>query len=430
MSKRCTAAVVLMTAVLIICQIFPIKAADDENLYALSAVLMDGETGRVLYGKEAYKGRPNASTTKVMTCILALELAKGDDYVQVSGNAASQPQTRLGMREGRLGPGQSSRSHSQPQTRLGMREGQQFYLEDLLYSLMLKSHNDSAVAIAEHISGSVEAFAEKMNEKAKELGCKDTHFVTPNGLDGEDEGGIHHTTARDLALIMAYAIKNATFVHITQTRDYTFTDISGKKHYSVHNTNAFLDMETGVISGKTGFTGNAGYCYVCAVRQDERLFIVALLGCGWPGNKNYKWIDARKLLSYGRENYHYSMLPELPQLPEIPVTEAAPGKEDPYPQKSDRSGYPPKQVMLKIHAVLSEKDREKRYLLKKTETITWETELPDKLPAPIQKNQKIGTLHAKLNGKELLSCLITADDKIGRITYKWYVDKVFKDYFH
>lgn len=407
MSKRRMAAVVLVTAVLIICQIFPVKAADDENLYALSAALMDGETGRVLYGKEAYKGRPNASTTKVMTCILALELAKGDDYVQVSGNAASQPQTRLGMRE-----------------------GQQFYLEDLLYSLMLKSHNDSAVAIAEHIGGSVEGFAEKMNEKAKELGCKDTHFVTPNGLDGEDEGGIHHTTARDLALIMAYAIKNATFVHITQTRDYTFTDISGKKHYSVHNTNAFLDMETGVISGKTGFTGNAGYCYVCAVRQDERLFIVALLGCGWPGNKNYKWSDTKKLLSYGRENYQYVMLPELPQLPEIPVTEAAPGKEDPYPQKSDRSGYPPKQVMLKIHAVLSEKDREKRYLLKKTETITWETELPDKLPAPIQKNQKISTLHAKLNGKELLSCLVTADDKIDRITYKWYVDKVFKDYFH
>ena len=352
------------------------------NLYALSAVLMDGDSGRVLYEKEGYTARPNASTTKVMTCILALELAKGDDYVQVSGNAASQPQTRLGMRE-----------------------GQQFYLEDLLYSLMLKSHNDSAVAIAEHIGGSVEGFAEKMNEKAKELGCKDTHFVTPNGLDGEDEGGIHHTTARDLALIMAYAIKNATFVHITQTRDYTFTDISGKKHYSVHNTNAFLDMETGVISGKTGFTGNAGYCYVCAVRQDERLFIVALLGCGWPGNKNYKWSDTKKLLSYGRENYQYVMLPELPQLPDIPVTEAAPGKEDPYPQKSDRSGYPPKQVMLKIHAVLSEKDREKRYLLKKTETITWETELPDKLPAPIQKNQKIGTLHASSTEKNSFPAL-------------------------
>lgn len=401
------AAVVLMTAVLVICQIFPVQAADEEKLYALSAVLMDGETGRVLYGKEAYKGRPNASTTKVMTCILALELAQGDDYVQVSRNAASQPQTRLGMRE-----------------------GQQFYLEDLLYSLMLKSHNDSAVAIAEHIGGSVERFAEKMNEKAKELGCTDTHFVTPNGLDGEDEGGIHHTTARDLALIMAYAIKNATFVHITQTRDYTFSDISGKEHYSVHNTNAFLDMETGVISGKTGFTGNAGYCYVCAVRQDERLFIVALLGCGWPGNKNYKWTDTKKLLSYGRKNYQYVMLPDLPQLPEIPVTGAAPEKEDPYPGKYSRFGYPSKQVTLKIRAALSEKDRGKRYLLKKTETITWETDLPDKITAPVQKDQKIGTLYAKLNGKKLLSCLVTAEDKISKITYKWYVDKVFKDYFH
>ena len=286
MKNRRMAAVVLMTAVLIILQIFPVWAKE-EQLYALSAVLMDGETGRVLYGKEAYKGRPNASTTKVMTCILALEMASGDDYVQVSRNAASQ-------------------------THLGMREGQQFYLEDLLYSLMLKSHNDTAVAIAEHIGGSVEKFALLMNEKAKSLGCTDTHFVTPNGLDAEDEGGVHHTTARDLALIMAYAIKNATFVHITQTRDYTFSDISGKEHYSVHNTNAFLDMETGVISGKTGFTGNAGYCYVCAVRQDEKLFIVALLGCGWPGNKNYKWSDTKKLLSYGRENYSYVLLPDLP----------------------------------------------------------------------------------------------------------------------
>ena len=194
MSKRRMAAVVLMTAVLIICQIFPIKAADDENLYALSAVLMDGETGRVLYGKEAYKGRPNASTTKVMTCILALELAKGDDYVQVSGNAASQPQTRLGMRE-----------------------GQQFYLEDLLYSLMLKSHNDSAVAIAEHISGSVEAFAEKMNAKAASLGCTNTHFANPHGLNDPN----HYTTPHDMALIARAAFANDIVKTVASTRTYT-----------------------------------------------------------------------------------------------------------------------------------------------------------------------------------------------------------------
>ena len=385
MKNRRMAAVVLMTAVLIILQIFPVWAKE-EQLYALSAVLMDGETGRVLYGKEAYKGRPNASTTKVMTCILALEMASGDDYVQVSRNAASQPQTHLGMRE-----------------------GQQFYLEDLIYSLMLKSHNDTAVAIAEHIGGSVEKFALLMNEKAKSLGCTGTHFVTPNGLDAEDEGGVHHTTARDLALIMAYAIKNATFVHITQTRDYTFSD----------------------ISGKTGFTGNAGYCYVCAVRQDEKLFIVALLGCGWPGNKNYKWSDTKKLLSYGRENYSYVLLPDLPDLPEITVTDAVPEENSPYPEKDKDSAYPEQlQRRLKVHASLPEKEQTKRYLLKKTETIIWETELPDKIAAPVRENQKIGTLHAMLNGKEIVSCSVTSNEKIGRITYKWYVNKIFQDYFH
>lgn len=220
---------------------------------------------------------------------------------------------------------------------------------------------------------------------------------------------------------MAYAVKNSTFVHITQTRDYTFSDVAGKKYYTVHNTNAFLDMETGVITGKTGFTGNAGYCYVCAARQDEKLFIVALLGCGWPGNKNYKWSDARKLLAYGRNNYRYAVLPELPRLPEIPVSDAVPDNRE----RGTGTG-----TLLKLHAAVSEKALVKRYLLKKTETITWETELPGKLEAPVRKNQRIGSLHAKLDGKEIFTCPVTAEDKIGRITYKWYVDKVFQDYFH
>ena len=232
------------------------------NLYALSAVLMDGDTGRVLYEKEGYTARPNASTTKVMTCILALENGAGDDYVEVSKNAASQPEVKLNLKE-----------------------GEQYYLEDLLYSLMLKSHNDTAVAIAEHIGGSVEGFARMMNEKAKEIGCTNTHFVTPNGLDSADAGGIHQTTARDLALIMSYAIKNKTFLHITQTRDYSFSDISGKRQFSVHNANAFLDITQDAVSGKTGFTGNAGYCYVAACENEGRTFIISLLGCGWPNNK-------------------------------------------------------------------------------------------------------------------------------------------------
>ena len=116
------------------------------ELHALSAVLMDGTSGRVLYAKDGEKPLPNASTTKVLTCMLALENGSGDDYVPVSSNAASQPEVKLGMRQ-----------------------GEQYYLEDLLYSLMLKSHNDTAVAIAEYIGGTVEGFATMMNRKAKEI---------------------------------------------------------------------------------------------------------------------------------------------------------------------------------------------------------------------------------------------------------------------
>lgn len=186
----------------------PDSAGDPLGLYALSAVLLDGDSGRVLYEKDGETPRANASTTKVLTCILALEKGAGEDLVTVSARAASQPDVQLNIRE-----------------------GEKYYLKDLLYSLMLKSHNDTAVAVAEHIGGSVEGFARMMNAKAAEIGCRDTHFVTPNGLDGEDSGGSHHTTARDLALIMRYAARNREFLEITQTREYSFTDAEGKRSF-------------------------------------------------------------------------------------------------------------------------------------------------------------------------------------------------------
>lgn len=146
------------------------------RLYARSAALVDADSGRVLLGKEEHVMRPMASTTKIMTCILALEKGNPKDLVTASANAAAQPKVHLGMHE-----------------------GEAFYLGDLLYSLMLESHNDSAVAIAEHLAGSVSQFAGWMNEKAEEIGCTEAHFVTPNGLDGEDVGGVHSISAADLA---------------------------------------------------------------------------------------------------------------------------------------------------------------------------------------------------------------------------------------
>lgn len=366
------------------------------NIYSLSAVLMDGDTGRILYDKEGSRPRPNASTTKVMTCILALEYGAGDDYVQVSANAASQPDVQLGMKE-----------------------GEQYYLEDLLYSLMLKSHNDTAVAIAEHIGGSTEKFAEMMNEKAKKIGCKDTYFITPNGLDAEDENGIHHTTAQDLALIMRYAIQSRTFLKITETIEYSFSDLSGKRQFSLHNTNALLTMTDGVLSGKTGFTGDAGYCYVCACKREEKLFIIALLGCGWPNNKGYKWKDTLKLLNFGDENFSYQTCWKEPSLPVIKIEKGV----------QIDSSIGDEAVIQGILSV-EDKEKNKKILLKKGEQMSYELKLKENINAPVAKGEKIGTYSCILNGETIASYPVLSDRKIDALTYQWCVEQVFHGFFH
>ena len=253
---------------------------EDLNLYAKSAVLTDADTGRILYGKDAGTPMANASTTKIMTCLLAIESGKIQDTVTFSKHACSMPKVRLGCPT-----------------------GTQFVLEDLLYSLMLESHNDTAAAIAEHVAGSVEAFADLMNERAAEFGCQNTHFVTPNGLDRSDKKGEHQTTAYDLSLIMAACIQNDKFLEITETASKTISSIDGTFQAALNNHNALLSMLDGVISGKTGFTAKAGYCYVGAYRQNDRTYTFALLACGWPNHKNYKWEDSKALISYGNDHY-------------------------------------------------------------------------------------------------------------------------------
>ena len=260
----------------------------EPHLLAKAAVLMDGNSGRVLYGKNKDMVLPMASTTKIMTCILALESASLQDVVQISEYAASMPDVQL---------------HIKP--------GETYYLGDLLYSLMLESHNDTAVAIAEHIAGSVEAFADQMNQKAKELGCINTWFVTPNGLDGIDQkrNQIHGTTAEELAKILRYCILNSPqkelFLEITRAPSHSFSNLERTRNFSCINHNTLLTSMEGAISGKTGFTNQAGYCYVGAVEQEGKLLIGALLACGWPPYKTYKWQDMRTLINYGKENYTY-----------------------------------------------------------------------------------------------------------------------------
>ena len=373
-----------------------------DGLYALSAVLMDADSGRILYEKDGETPRPNASTTKVLTCILALENCNGDDYVQISSSAASQPQVKLGLRE-----------------------GEQYYLEDLLYSLLLQSHNDSAVAIAEHVGGSVKKFSDMMNAKAREIGCTDTHFITPNGLDAEDSAGTHHTTAADLARIMRYAVNNKIFLKIAQTKEYSFCDLSKKRNFTVHNTNALFSMTDGVLAGKTGYTGDAGYCYVCAVRKDNRTFVVALLGAGWPGHKTYKWHDTLKLLEYGKNNFFYHTFWQEPDLSYIPVKNGVPESFS----LSD-SILPNDTLYIGGKIEATEKDRQQKILLSDKDHLQYQVRLKDELNAPVRKNEHIGRVVYMLNGQKIASFPILATQNVDRITFLYCAELVFRNFFH
>lgn len=373
-----------------------------DDLYALSAVLMDADSGRILYEKEGKMPRPNASTTKVLTCILALENGDGDDYVQVSANAASQPQVKLGLQK-----------------------GEQYYLEDLLYSLLLQSHNDSAVAIAEHIGGSVEGFSDMMNAKAREIGCMDTHFITPNGLDAEDSDGTHHTTASDLALIMRYAIKNKVFLKIAQTKEYSFSDLSKKQTFSVHNTNALFSMTDGVLAGKTGFTGDAGYCYVCAVQKDDRIFIIALLAAGWPGHKTYKWHDTLKLLDYGKNNFYYRSFWQEPDLSYIPVKDGIPERDS-----HTDDFLPDGSIYIGGQVKATEEEKQQKILLKNDDRLQYQVRLKNELQAPVRKGEQIGRVVYMLNGQKIASFPILAVQNVDRITFLYCAELVFRNFFH
>lgn len=382
------------------------------QLYAQSAILMDAGSGRILYEKNSEEIRPMASTTKIMTCILALEYGNMEDFVEVSSYAASMPKVKLNLRA-----------------------GERCRLKDLLYSLMLESHNDSAAAIAEHIGGSVEGFAAMMNQKAKDIGCFDTFFITPNGLDAaatspDGETKIHSTTAADLAKIMSYCImdspKKEEFISITATPSYQFEGyreeegkiVKSGRSFGCYNHNAFLSMMDGALSGKTGFTGNAGYCYVGSLRKDNRTFVVALLGCGWPNNKGYKWSDTKKLMTYGLENFTYHSLDEVrvdeESLAPIPVVGG----------QTDKIG---ESVTVPVAVVTKEAGIE-GVLLKEGESFEKREEIVKELEAPVEKGAEAGRITYLVDGEIYgIDYLITADH-VERIDFAWCLLQVIRHY--
>ncbi|MBS6195596.1 MAG: D-alanyl-D-alanine carboxypeptidase [Clostridiales bacterium] len=389
------AALCLLTGFPLLCSAAELN---ESELYARSACLLDADSGRVLYGKEASQPMPMASTTKIMTCILALEAERGEELVTVSANAASQPRVHMGAGE-----------------------GEQFLLNDLLYALMLNSDNDAAVMIAEHIAGTVEEFAGMMNRKVEEIGCEQTHFVTPNGLDGEDEEGVHSTTAVDLARIMRYCITDSPqkemFLQITRTPSYTFWNNGHTRMYNCTNHNAFLGMMDGALTGKTGFTADAGYCYVGALQWEGKTLIVSLLACGWPNNKGYKWADTKKLMTYGLQNYTYRDIFEHKELGSLPVEggqyeEMAIGETARTP-----IGYHTDQSEISFPL-----------LLRQDEQIRVEYQIPEKLKAPVNEGQLIGKVQYFLGEELLKEYPVYAEKQVDVLDFSWCLKKIGEEY--
>lgn len=367
------------------------------QLYAQSAVLMDADSGRILYGKNPKEKLPMASTTKIMTCILALEYGNTEELAEVSSYAASMPKVKLQVRA-----------------------GEKYRLGDLLYSLMLESHNDSAVVIAEAVGGSVENFAAMMNQKARDIGCYDTYFITPNGLDAKvnDTGKVHSTTAADLAKIMAYCLTDSPekerFLEITRTQGYDFTNADGTRSFHCNNHNAFLGMMEEALSGKTGFTNNAGYCYVGAVESEGRIFTVALLACGWPNNRSYKWSDMKKLALYGMERYRYQDIYEEKTFADIPVRNGIAGE--------DRTPF----EEAKVSVTLQKEGDGLRYLLCEADQVEIKTQVEAALDAPVAAGTQVGEVSYYVNGELVKQYAVCTDAEVEERSFLWILTYLAK----
>ena len=400
---RYSRVIAVVTAVaLFCCQMVSVRAeetqtTDELQLYAQAAVLMDAESGRVLYGKNPKEVLPMASTTKIMTCILALEYGNPDEIVEASSYAVSMPKVKLYVRS-----------------------GEKYRLKDLLYSLMLESHNDSAVVIAEAVGGSVEGFAVMMNQKARDIGCFDSYFITPNGLDAvvNETGRTHSTTAADLARLMAYCVaespKKEEFLEISRTISYDFTDADGQRSFHCNNHNAFLGMMEEALSGKTGFTNKAGYCYVGAVESEGRLFTVALLACGWPNNRSYKWSDMKKLAAYGMERYQYRDIYEAKEFADIPVRNGIAGEQ----------GTPYDEAFVSV--TLEQEEESLPFLLCEEDRVEVRTRVETVLDAPVAAGTKVGEVRYYLN-EELVKCYgVYTDSEVEERTFLWILKYILK----
>ncbi len=242
------------------------QTEEDLETNSKHIICIERTTGSVLYEKDGYTKCAMASTTKILTGIIVIERCNLQDKVTISRRASNTGGSTLGIKE-----------------------NQKITVESLLYGLLLRSGNDTAVALAEHVAGSVEEFSNIMNQKAKEIGLKNSNFVTPHGLDDDN----HYTTAYDLAILANYALKNETFLKIVGTKEISV--MVGNNKRILNSTNELLGNVNGLYGVKTGFTGNAGRCLVSACKRGNLDIIVVVLGAD---TKIMRGEDSKKVIEY------------------------------------------------------------------------------------------------------------------------------------
>lgn len=341
-------------------------------LNARAAVIYDRKTKEIIWGKNENEKKAMASTTKIMTAIVVLEKGNLSDVVTISKKAANTGGSRLKINT-----------------------NDKISVLDLLYGLMLRSGNDAAVALAEYVGGSIEGFAKLMNKKAIEIGLKNTHFVTPHGLDNIE----HYTTAYELAVLTDYAMQNEKFSKIVNTKNTTIS-INGVTR-NIYNTNELLGTINGVNGVKTGFTNNAGRCLVTSCTRNGNQIITVVLGCD---AKKYRTSDSIKLIEYAFKNYTRVNIEEKVKI-EFEKWKQINGKRI-YISKGEKSD-----VNLELKEITK---KEIPVKIGEENNIQVEINAIYEYEAPLEKQSKIGNILIKKDEKIIESVDIVCLERIEK----------------
>lgn len=344
------------------------QEAETVESCARAAVLIERNTGMVLLKHNESEPLPMASTTKVMTALMALEKGNLDDVVTVGRNA-----------------------YGVPGTSIYLSLGEKITLRDLLYGLMLASGNDAAVAIAEHIGGDVDTFCRMMTERAAELGCEDTVFVNPNGLPIQG----HHTTAYDLALIAREAMSHDLFREIVSTRRASIPWEGRSYSRILNNKNRLLSEYEGATGIKTGYTKAAGRCLVFGAKRDGLEVIGVVLNCG-------DWFnEAKRLMDAGFERYDgFTALSQGETVRVLPVTD---GKQDTVSVCAGGELCAP---------------------VPKGRIPELEFDMPDSLPAGMELGDVVGEARILLDGKTLSRVPLKLTESLNKRDYTFELTRV------